>query len=132
MPPDRKRRWRGGHDDLHGNAASGERTMREQRGLVHCSHKPVSGPRDKGPKDYGKLGRRFVSKCRNRNATALGSGRLCTYPDVLDLRRMQQCLHDNTVLLGFLLESRQLLLRRLWCADIKIYSYVLKPDWDSF
>jgi hypothetical protein len=105
---------------------------RSPAGPTRTSEKQVYDGETKDRRSMARRGDVFVPKFRNCNAPALRSGRLRTYPDVLDSRRMQQCLHDNAVLLGFLLESGQLLLRRLRRADVKIYSYVLKPDRDSF
>ena len=64
--------------------------------------------------------------------TALNPDRLRTYPHVLDWRRMQQCLHYNAILFGFLLKSCQLLLRCLRRVDIKIDPDAFKADRHRF
>jgi hypothetical protein len=64
--------------------------------------------------------------------TALNPDRLRTYPHVLDWRRMQQCLHYNAILFGFLLKSCQLLLRCLRRVDIKIDADAFKADRHRF
>lgn len=59
---------------------------------------------------------------------ALNADRLLPYPHVLDLRWMQQGLHDHAILLSFLLQSRQLFLGCLRCADVEFHSYIFEPD----
>lgn len=44
--------------------------------------------------------------CGAEQATALVIGRTRICPHVLDLGRMQQCLHHNTILFGFLFKCR--------------------------